>query len=212
MAMFNRRDDFGWMAVSLHWLLFILLLGLIVGGKYSASLESSEKIRELVGIHKQIGVAVFILMAFRLLWRLANTKPEALSDVFIFKFLAFIVHWLLYIVVLFQAAIGVYMSQLGGRAVSFLGLELPSLTGQANAILEFIAFSPALHSFLFAEIESPGKQMRELHYWGGTILIALIVIHVLGVIMHQFILRDDSLRRMFYRYTPPHVQKDPGKS
>lgn len=209
MAMFNRRDDFGWMAVSLHWLLFILIFGLIAGGKYSASLLSGEKIGGLINIHKQIGVAVFVLMAFRLLWRLINTRPEALSNVFFLKAAAFATHWLLYLTVMFQAAVGVFMSQLGGRDVHFLGWELPSYAETGEAVLGWFTGSEFLRSFLFGQITSPAKQMRELHDWVGWLIILLIVVHVLGALMHHYLAKDDTLRRMMFRFKPTYAKKDP---
>ncbi len=209
MPIFNRRDDFGWMAVSLHWLLFVLVVGLIAGGKFSASLDSGDKIGGLINIHKQLGVAVFMLMAFRLLWRIINTTPEALSNVVFFKVAAFITHWLMYVAVLMQASIGVFMTQMTGRDVMFLGLELPSFKGVGVSLLEQISTNEGLHSFLFGTITSPAKQMRELHYWGATLLIALIILHVLGALMHHFIAKDETLRRMFFRYVPTYSKKDP---
>lgn len=215
MPTFNRRDDFGWMAVLLHWLLFILIAGLIAGGKYSDSLGSAEKILILITSHKQIGVAVFVLMAFRLVWRIINTTPEALSNIWYLKIAAFTVHWLLYVLVLFQAAVGVYMSQLADREVSFLVWELPSFAGQGKALLEFISGAPAVHEFLFGEETSAVKRMRALHEWGGNILLAFIIIHVVGALMHHIVLVDNTLRRMFFGYVPPVYRakdKEDGKA
>ena len=196
---FNRRDGYGWMAVFLHWLLVLLIFGMIAGGKYSASLGPGEKISWLIGFHKQAGIAVFALMAFRLLWRLFNTSPAAPPDQsWTVTVSAFIVHWLLYILVLLQAATGVFMSHLSGRDVEFLGAKLPSFEEQGGQLLDAIPAVPALSSFLFGEAAEAGEKMRALHTVLGDAAIALIALHVLAALLGNFFFGRDTLRRMSF--------------
>lgn len=194
---FNRRDGYGWMAVFLHWLLVLLVFGMIAGGKYSASLD--DKIPWLIGFHKQAGIAVFALMAFRLLWRIFNASPAAPpGQSWTVTVSAFIVHWLLYILVLLQAATGVFMSHLSGRDVEFLGAKLPSFEEQGGQLLEWIPAIPSLTSFLFGEAAEAGEKMRALHTVLGDAVIALIALHVLAALLGNFFFGRDTLRRMSF--------------
>ncbi|MGI9337083.1 MAG: hypothetical protein ACR2P4_01050 [Gammaproteobacteria bacterium] len=68
MGAFNTKDKYGAATIVLHWLLFLLIAGLLAGGSYFASLPGKEKIPML------IGVAVLMLMLFRLLWKLAKRR------------------------------------------------------------------------------------------------------------------------------------------
>ncbi len=203
--MFNRRDQYGWMALLLHWLLFLLIAGLLAGGKYSASLPSGDKIGILIGAHKQIGMAVFLLMAFRLLWRIINTSVASSSS-WLFGMLAFLMHWLLYIIVLMQAAIGVAMSQMARRDVVFFNFyELPSLADAGDRFLEIIA--PLIPYFSAADAPA-AHQMRALHEFVGDTMIVLIGLHIVVGLWHHFMIGDETMRRMSFRYTPDYVQKN----
>ena len=202
MGLMNRRDAYGWMSVTLHWLLFLLIAGMIAGGKYSDSLSENDKIIMLIYIHKQIGIAVLSLMAFRLLWRLINSRPDGLSDSSFIKLAAFIVHWTLYLAVMLQALSGIIMSQLSGRAVSFLNvIKVPSLAELTDPILQMMSFVPLWDSSL-----PEGAQMRALHDWNSNLIIVLVSAHVLGALMHHFILSDDTLRRMWFGYVPGYMK------
>ena len=206
MALFNRRDEYGWMTQLLHWLLFLLLLGLLTGGKYSASLSPGDKIGFLIGMHQQIGLAVFVLMAFRLLWRMINTnvQPEIKGMT---HYIAYITHWLLYVAVLAQAATGVMMTQMANRGVAFFGAyPLPSFANLGASLLDSLTEkAPQLTEFLSLS-GSPAMQMRAMHGYISDVLIALIVLHILGALYHHLIVRDDTLRRMIFGYRPSYAR------
>ena len=205
MGFFNSRDTFGGAAVALHWLLFLLLVGLVAGGKYSASLSPNDKDAMLIGIHKQIGMAVFALMAFRFLWRLINTTPQALSESFAVRSLALLVHWLLYLSVMFQAWVGVVMSQMFGRKASLFNVwEVPSMVDAGRRLLE--AIPEWLGSILF-QTAKQAQQMRELHDWGAWLIIALVGLHIAGALTHHIVMGDDTLRRMWFGYLPDYARK-----
>ncbi|MGU9951055.1 MAG: cytochrome b [Gammaproteobacteria bacterium WSBS_2016_MAG_OTU1] len=198
MTIRNERDAYGGMAITLHWLLFILIAGLIISGKYSDTLTTKDAM--LIGFHKQMGLAVFVLMSFRLLWRLINTSPLPLSENLVTRFLAFLVHWLLYVFVLMQAWIGIAMSHLSGHKVSFLNIiEVPDMTAAATNFLEYVP------NALFTSPEA-AMQMRELHELGATVLIVLIGLHFLGAITNHVLFGNDTLRRMFYNYVPAYAK------
>lgn len=201
MAMFNKTDEYGWMALSLHWLLFLLLAGLLISGKYSDSLSPLEKSDLIIGAHKQVGMAVFVLMAFRLLWRLINRTVRS-SESWIARFLSFFMHWLMYLTVLAQAAVGVAMAQLAGRDVLFFNLfKVPSLEGLGA---NFLAVLP---DFISLAGNSEAAHMRSVHELVGTFLIVLIVVHVAVALIHHFLMGDDVLRRMSFGYRPSYADK-----
>lgn len=186
MGLFNTSYRFGWVTVGLHWLLFLLVVGLIASGKYSHSLPQGEKAPQVIGVHAQIGVAVFLLMAFRLLWRLFNARVAPLSANRYIRIAGAVNHWLIYVAVLMQAGGGVLMTQAGGRDVHFLGLVLPRLLSADS-------------DSLFAD----GALLREWHHNGGVVIIALVVIHVGAALVHHFVFADDTLRRMWFSYKAP---------
>lgn len=186
MPLMNTKYSYGAMAVTLHWLVFFLVVGALASGNYFAHLAQAEK-SEVVFIivnHKTAGVAIFLIMLFRLLWKLINASVEPAGDhtpSLLAKLLTFIVHWGLYVALIGQAVIGLMMSHAAGREVLFFGWEFPT---------DFLAqFLP----------EQSARQWRDLHHWGGVILLVLIGLHLLGAIWSG-LQNSDNLKRMWYGY------------
>ena len=62
-----------------------------------------------------------------------------------------------------------------GKTVSFLGIELPMLIGE-NERLAWV--------------------FDELHELGGTVGYFLISLHVLAALLHHYLIKDNTLKRM----------------
>lgn len=183
MPLKNTPYQYGWLALTLHWLLFLLIAGLLASGNYSDSLPKEAKDPMLIGTHVQIGIAVFGLMLFRLSWRLINpaVRPVETSGALI-RMAGWLNHWLLYATVLAQAAGGILMMQLSGREPHLLGFILPRFTDGAT----FLGMSAG--------------DLRGYHDLGGKVLIALIVIHIAAALVHHFFWHDLTLRRIWFGY------------
>ena len=207
MRIFNERDAYGAVAIILHWLLFLLIVGLLVSGKYSDSLPVNGKYFQITDIHKQVGVAVFMLMAFRLLWRMINREPENLEGGSP-PVIRFLVHWLLYLTVLGQALIGMSMSQLAGLKVSLLGWEVPQIFGSPlPELLDPTGILPWLPFFFDDTQKETAMVLREWHEIGGWLIIGLVGFHFLGAMYRWIVLRDDAIKRMWFGYVPSYYAR-----
>ena len=206
MPIMNNRYQWGAIAIALHWIIFLMVFGLIASGKISSSGEGPPD-RQLMSIHAPVGAALLFVMLTRYLWRLINPRVGKADDgVGLATVLAaWAVHNLLYIAVIAQALIGIAMSQAGGNNVDILGWELPKLLGEGGLLpLEH----PALARLDLGETEREARRaLRGLHGNVGDILIGLIVLHFLGAMYHRFVRRDMLLRRMWFGYTPPELAK-----
>lgn len=199
MSLMNKRDEYGWLAITLHWLLFILVVGMVASGKYSDSLSQDDKIIQIILVHKQVGIAVFLLMAFRFLWKLINTSPLSLTESGLLKFITFLVHLSLYVVVLGQALSGIAMSQLSGNPVAFLGLSVPTLLGDGGLL-------GAIPSILGDNAETAAGTLREFHGYGGMAIMVLVGLHIVGGVFHHMS-GAETLRRMWFGYKPPYARE-----
>ena len=193
MPTLNTRDQYGWVSLLLHWLLFVLIVGLIASGKYSDSLSSKDP--QIIGIHTQVGIVVLLLMIFRLIWKIFNPGVDNISDLQSVRIIASCTHLLLYFAIMAQAVIGIAMVQAKGRAVEFLGMKIITLAGA------------------FGVLPQSGDLLREWHEMGSYAILGLIGLHVAGVLFHHFYFQDDTLRRMSFGYSPAyreesHVRKD----
>ena len=85
---------YGTVAIILHWLIAVLVLANIwLGLAFTNTSAAEQGISPLPQLHKSIGLTVLVLSLARLLWRLANRAPAPLPP---FSFLARLVHWIFY--------------------------------------------------------------------------------------------------------------------
>jgi len=176
----NTKDSYGAAAIALHWIMAALLVALVLLGIYMVQLPDAGfdtlKIR-LIVYHKMLGLLALALATLRLAWRVTNVLPrlvEKLPDWQ--KVLARFVHLSFYALMFALPITGWLMSSAGGFRISLLGLlDLPTFIGQDDYLFQvFIT----------------------VHKWLGYTLAALIVVHAGAALRHQFLEKDDTLRKM----------------
>jgi cytochrome b561 len=171
-------------AIVLHWLVAILIVGAFTLGLVMTDIPgiSPAKLR-YYSWHKWAGVTVLLLAALRLLWRLKN-RPPAFPDAMPRwqRGAAHGLHHLLYVFILAVPLSGYFYTLAAGFPVVWFGLvELPVL----------IAKNPAL-----------AETLKPVHYWLNMAMAAVVALHVLAALKHQFVDRDDTLRRMLPGRSP----------
>jgi cytochrome b561 len=175
MRLKNNETRFGLIAILLHWLMAILIIGLLALGLYMVQLPMGIQKLKLYGWHKEYGLLVLGLVVVRWSWRMMNTSPQwALSGWE--RVAALWVHWSFYGFMVLMPISGWLISSSVGLQPSFFGLfTLPPLIAPNEAWRELF---------------------EEIHQWLGYALIATIVLHTAAAFKHHFINKDDILRRM----------------
>jgi cytochrome b561 len=171
---------YGAMAVALHWLMAIALTALVVLGLYMVSLpDAGFDTRKvfLILSHKQLGMFELALALLRLVWRVGHALPALVETLPEWqKVAARLVHLCLYALMFVLPVTGWLMSSAAGFPMSFLGLfDLPDLVPHNDYL--FQAFVQA-------------------HKWSGYALIALTAVHAGAALMHHFVFKDETLRKM----------------
>jgi cytochrome b561 len=180
MQFVNTKWRYGAVAIALHWLVAVLMIGLIGLGIYMVQLPDAgfagQKIT-LILLHKQIGILVWILGLARLAWRQFNPLPELAQTMPEWQQIAAVLMQLCLLgLMIVQPVLGWLMSSAAGISVSFFGLfTLPD-------------FLP--HN----EIEF--ARLRGIHDGLGLILAAMIVLHAGAALRHHYVLHDDTLQKM----------------
>ncbi len=177
MPLKNTQDRYGFLTKFFHWLLFLMLLGAIIGGNINSSLPDGPEKYAAITDHKAFGALILFMVLLRLGWKFANITPNPAPDVSEGQHkLATSMHWLLYLLMLAQPLTGVLMSQAAGYPVSFFGqFDLPTVISKSDSL-----------KGLF-------------HTLHGNIWIALVVAvlgHAGAAIYHHFGSKDGSLKRM----------------
>lgn len=166
-------------AIVLHWLMGLAIIGTFSVGLYMADLPFSMTRLKLYNWHKWAGVTILALAAVRLLWRLTHRPPADLPMPVWQARAAHAVHWLLYAVFFAVPLTGWAMSSAKGFPIVWFGvLPLPD-------------FVPKDHDL--------GELLEEVHgalAWG---LAALVLAHVAGALKHHFVDRDGLMARMSLR-------------
>ena len=164
-------------AKGLHWLMTLLILGLLALGFYMEDLPLSPEKLQLYSWHKWAGVTVFLLVWLRLLWRMSHQPPAyPVSMSGLQQALAHAGHGLLYALMVIIPLSGWLMSSAKGVQTVWFGvLPLPDLLGRDKEL---------------------GKQLAELHSALNIGLLLLIGGHAAAALFQHLVHKDDILRRM----------------
>ncbi|SOB78350.1 cytochrome b561 [Marinobacter sp. LV10R510-11A] len=178
MQIINTSTSYGWLAIIVHWVAAVAVFGMFALGFWMVDLTYySEWYQRAPDIHRSIGVLLFVLTVFRLLWRLLTASPAPLAGHKRWEVAsAYAAHGLLYVLVFVATVSGFLISTADGSSVSVFGwFDVPSVTGQVKRLEDTAGL---------------------VHYWSTWALVALALIHSAGALKHHFIDRDNTLRQM----------------
>ena len=186
MPLMNTDTRWGWPARALHWVMALLILGMLGLGLYTANIAESLSERfELVQLHKSFGFLVFVLAVLRLIWRFCNRHNPALPpDMQPWeRIAAHISHIALYILMFAMPLTGWLMAS-ASRAKEDLGIR--------NMVFGLFEMPDPIVPGDNALAETFGT----IHFYLAIALMAVLVVHIGASLKHHFVLRDDVLRRM----------------
>jgi cytochrome b561 len=163
-------------AIAFHWSMAVLVAAVGTLGLLHDSWPDKTQ-AFWINVHALIGLAVFALVLARFWWR-STHKPPALPPESgeLSRRLSFPVHMLLYVLLFVIPVMGIVTFIWHGRVFDF-GLFTVNFGVHKN---------PAI----FHPTES-------IHGWLAYALFALVGIHVLAALWHQFYRRDGLLLRMW---------------
>lgn len=163
-------------AICLHWIIAVLMIYMILFGE--------DLIRHPSGtfypsLHASLGVSILILSLARLAWRLMNPPPALPITMKPWEVtISHVTHWLFYILM-----IGLPLSGL----MSFTH-QLPKEALLSGTTLFGVMAIPSLPDV--------GGFGGDLHSLASKVGEALMILHVVAALKHQFWDKDNILRRM----------------
>lgn len=176
MSIKNTQTHYGSVAKFLHWLIFTLLLVMIVGGFFMGDLPKEYK-GTIYNLHKLTGITILFLMLLRVLWTLTNVKPRLPSHMPTWQRFA-----------MYFVQVGLYILVIGMPLAGWIG---SSAVQKYPHIGDFYFKLPVPHERWIAGISF------DFHNWIAYTIIAFASVHILAALYHQFILKDNLLRRMW---------------
>lgn len=186
MPIRNNSEAWGQLSIALHWLSFLIVLGMAIAGLVMVELPNGPFKLQVYALHKSFGLSVLGLTALRLLWRLFGATPRPLGNAPAWQeFLARATHGALYALLLLVPLSGWWFNSTSGFPLRWFGLvSLPKLG----------AFDPVL--------KAQARETHEILFW---VLAALVAIHAAAALWHHYRIRDRTLARML------PLMKDPGQ-
>ena len=163
--------------IALHWLTALLLISVYCTMEFRGYFPKGSDARDLMkALHFMMGITVLLVVVVRLAVRLSSPtppitpapKPAELR-------MASVMHGLLYLFMLAMPIAGWVILSAEGHGVPFFGLELPPLLDKNHNLAE---------------------RVEDLHKLGGTIGYYLIGLHALAGLVHHYVKKDNTLRRM----------------
>lgn len=164
--------------VSLHWLLTVLIIVSLLMGSNILSQIPNDNLEKLFALklHMISGIVILILMVIRVIVRKVTVKPaQADAGNETLNKAGKVAHTLLYLLVFAMAGSGLAIAVMSG---------LPDIVFFNSGVALPENFDHILPR-IFHGIIAKG-------------LFAMILLHVLGALYHQFVRKDALLSRMWF--------------
>ncbi len=181
MNLFNRSDRFGLISIILHWILALMIVGMVLLGQYMVDLGYYDAwYHRAPWWHKGIGVTVFVLVLLRLVVKVASKRVMPLSSHRRWEVvISTILHYLLYFLLILTCCSGYFVATAKGVSIEvFSWFEFPAIMTLTEAQTDFFG---------------------DVHEVSTNGLIVLFLFHVAAVAKHSFVDKDATLTRMLGR-------------
>ncbi len=178
MTIRNSTLHYGWLSISLHWLVAILTLGLFGLGYWMVGLDYySSWYQTAPWWHKGLGAVVLGLVFLRWFWQYFSPSPNAIETLPNWqKISAHAVHRVLNILIILLAITGYLIVTAKGQELNLFDVvKVPALISDIDQLEDIAGM---------------------LHRWFAWTIIALASLHALAAIKHHFIDKDMTLKRM----------------
>jgi len=162
----NTITEYGLISKLFHWLTALLLIVQIPLGFYLVDLDFGKERINFENIHVIIGLSIFYLVILRLLNNFFNPTPKIKTSSFF-----------------------------GQKFIARLNhvlLYLSILTITISGILKNLFFKDVQIQDNF----DLADQFYDIHIIANYTLIALLTLHILAVIIHRYIFKENILKKM----------------
>lgn len=162
-------------AIALHWVIAALIVAAFVFGLTIDDFPASWK-NAVINLHALIGLSVLVLSLARLAWRLGHRPPAYDPPLGLAaRRLSAAGHGLLYVLMIAVPVIGLPTLFFRGLGLDFGLLQVASPVARNRDVY---------------------RPLTEIHELASYLMIALAAGHALAAFYHQFVTRDQVLRRM----------------
>jgi len=173
----NTTDSYGALARMVHWTSALAVAIAWSGGQLVDAFGKSAE-TTIVFVHIEAGLAALALLAVRLAWRYLDPHPPAEPSSFDpwLGYAAKAGHIALYALLVAAPVAGIVTLFARGESLSLFGL--------------WDIVSPWVRDRAFS------RSTKEVHELFANALLILAALHAAAALLHHYVLRDNTLRRM----------------
>jgi cytochrome b561 len=163
--------------VALHWGTVIAILVSVGAMFLRDAIENTAGRQILLQVHRQLGLAVLIVVGLRVLVRLTKSLTDHSGELStMMRLAAQGAHVLLYVLLVALPAVGWVLTSAHGISLNLFGVvHLPQLVAADSELADTLS---------------------DYHVWLSWVLLALVVMHVGAALWHHFVRRDAVLGAM----------------
>ena len=174
MSILNNKSKYGLLSKLFHWLTAAGLIVQIPLGFYLVDLEFDQSRVDIENYHILFGLIIFYATLIRLIFKLLTPTPDFKDNAFPGqKILAKLNHFFLYFALLSITISGILKKLFNGESL--------------------IIFFKKINLTYNYELS---EQFYSIHVLANYVLIGLIALHILAVLFHKFLLRENILKRI----------------
>ncbi|MEL7102142.1 MAG: cytochrome b/b6 domain-containing protein, partial [Pseudomonadota bacterium] len=172
-------------AITLHWLIAIAIIGMIFGGWYMTDLPDGAPGQYfLYQMHKSIGITILLLTVARIIWRVMNPPPSLPADMNgLEKTASHLVHLGFYGLMILLPLTGWLYSSVSVK------LDVPT-------VLYGVISWPDVPFVDSLKTESASGIVNFIHGRLAWVALLLLALHVAGAIKHELSAEEGVLKRM----------------
>ena len=174
MSILNNKSKYGLLSKLFHWLTAAGLIVQIPLGFYLVDLDFDQTRVDIENYHILFGLIIFYGTLIRLIFKLLTPAPDFKDNAFPGqKFIARLNHLLLYLTLLTVTSSGILKKLFNGESL--------------------IIFFKKINLNYNYDLS---EQFYSIHILANYALIGLITLHILAVLFHKFLLRENILKRI----------------
>jgi superoxide oxidase len=171
------RPPFDALTITLHWITLLIVVALLGSGLLHGVVEGRSWASPLLKAHRSLGVALWIITVFRLIWRITSAyfPPFPASMTALHRLGARLSEYGLYALLLIQPATGAAQTILLGQRLDLIAWSIPPVAARDMTL---------------------AGMLQGAHEIGAWCMIVLVGLHATAALVHHFVLRDDVLEAM----------------
>jgi cytochrome b561 len=149
--MLDQPDSFGWISILVHWLTTVLVITLWFIGRSIAEQGSFEAIDARRNLHVTIALSSWLLLLFRIVWRLRMHHPRASGQSLFIHRIARTVHYIMLVVLSLMMISGPVMAWAENKNITDVAYIVHSYSANVLLGLVLLHIGGTLKHIIFHE-------------------------------------------------------------